>query len=762
MRVKTLGLVLMMGIASVSQAQDKIKIDYSDFEIGEPGKQPSESIAQWENATGRAVIDNTQVHSGKQSLLIDMTSQSGYLHLCANAKLKPGTYVLSVWAKADPKQTFLMQIYDARKWGTNKPAVLQLDGKGIISKEVEANNTEWRKYEIELNITEEFPASIQIGLTKQGKLWLDDLEITTATGLKSPAAATSISKAPGGAAIVSGDVKIKEDANSLTATNNKIRIELKKSESITISGINQKSTDGVSITLLDKSGKQKIKPERWSLFKKTPAESIISVYAGKPEKAIIELTMRKDSEYVIVYPGRDTDRALLEMKSQISVLPDMLGEDYLYFPEKIKNECRVPTESYCILNLMNDGNTMSACMWNTDDTKVHLGKNSPDSKNIDYNVIETGKLKKFYVGIISAPGVWHEVKEKLNNENFTKVDWQPPFSAQWLMTMRLNTGLMPLNDDTFDTWVVPVRTKDGSTVRFRLGVGMMNKEAWNVWGSLHNTFVYPLYLENNVLFARYPKCGQLSFKPDYPPVIYAYKYGIQNAYDEGSAPQANKTMLPYDMLAAVLPYQEILHLTSVISKEDAYPATCAVTAEMLRYFKDDQTIEKREIILRQIDLMNKFVDVKDKRFNDFRIWASREIEILKRKSSENAKLKPLADELIEYLKVVEKNYTDAKEAVKTPDESATLSERYVELMDDKNLSAEQKELEVDKLGREIRTRGGARDNLMAKMRLTVKSIRSHLTEKLTGKLTPDEEQLIANLRKDCGDVLWMKHGHEGK
>lgn len=179
MRVKTLGLMLMMGIAGISQAQDKIKIDYSDFEIGEPGKQPSESIAQWEDATGRVVIDNTQFHSGKQSLLIEMTSNSGYLHLCANAKLKPGTYLLSVWAKLDPQQSFQMQVYDARKWGNNKPAVLQLDGKGFIGKQCSVDNGEWRKFEIEVKVTEEFPASIQIGLTKQGKLWLDDLEIVS-------------------------------------------------------------------------------------------------------------------------------------------------------------------------------------------------------------------------------------------------------------------------------------------------------------------------------------------------------------------------------------------------------------------------------------------------------------------------------------------------------------------------------------------------------------------------------------------------------
>ena len=114
------------------------------------------------------------------------------------------------------------------------------------------------------------------------------------------------------------------------------------------------------------------------------------------------------------------------------------------------------------------------------------------------------------------------------------------------------------------------------------------------------------------------------------------------------------------------------------------------------------------------------------------------------------------------MNLIEKNYTDAKEIVKTPEESARLSARYIELIDDKKLSSEKKEEEVDRLGREIRTMGGARDTLCAQMRLPVKSIRFQLAGKLAGKLTAEEQELAVKLRKDCGDILWLKHGHEGK
>lgn len=556
------------------------------------------------------------------------------------------------------------------------------------------------------------------------------------------------------------DVKVISGKDSASVTNGKISLEIKTGEPVRLS--DTKNNAVLNISFMDKSGKEKLKAGRISIESSKAAESVIVVYSGKPEKTMATFTVNRNSEYVLVTPGRDTNGTLVEMKSEVSVLPDMLAEDYLYFPDKIKSRCRVPTDSYCIMNLMNNGNAISACLWVTDDTKAYLGKNTADGKSIDYNLIETGKHKKLYVGILSEPGIWHLVKEKLNNESFTKIDWKMPFEAQWLATMKLDKGLlMPVNDGNFDTWVLPVRIRDSSAVTLRLGVGMIKKDIWNAWGSLHGTFLYPFYIENGELNAKYPKVSGISYNAAYPPVIYTYKYE-QSFFFNGIASSKSKVYLPYDKLAEILPHHEIERLTAISTQENAYPATCAITAEMLRYYKDDQAEEKRDVIIKQVDRMDKFVDVKDKRFNEYRVWAVNEIQYLKDVTEKKDQLKQLTAELTGYLELIEKNYQDAKEKVKTPEESAALSAKYIELIDDTKLSPEQKEELVDKLGRDIRTMGGQRDNLIAQMRLTVKSIRYHLTEKLAASLSPEEETIITKLRKDCGDILWAKHGHEGK
>lgn len=554
------------------------------------------------------------------------------------------------------------------------------------------------------------------------------------------------------AGINAEDVNVISENDFLTANNGKLKLELKKDDCIRLSN----AEASIDISFTGRTGTEKLKAARWTTEKNPSGAVTVEVYTEKPEKVLAVFLVSKGSEYIQVSPGRDADRMVLKMRSQISVLPDMLAEDYIYFPEKVRNRCRVPTDAYCLLNLMNDGNAMAACLWTTDDTKVYLGKDSPENKTIDYNIIECGKLKKLHIGIISAPGIWHVIKEKLEKDKFIKIDWKAPFDAQWLVTMKLNTGLMPLNDNNFDTWIVPEKTKAGISG----GLHLKNKDNCTTWKSLHGTFVYPFYLEDNNFFARIP-VARNSYFPDYPPLIYAYKYGKDSASDEKSSPKF-QPRLPYDKLVEILPYNGIQHLMALKSIEDAYPATCGSTAEVLRYFKDDQAEEKKDTIIKRFDAMNKFVDVKDKRFNDYRNWAFGKINELKSLSEEKTSLKRLAEEMIDYLKLLENNYTEVRELVKTPDESAILAQRYIELIDDKSLAPEKKEEEGERLGREIRTMGGNRDNLIAKMRLTVKSIRFHLAERLTTGLSPEEEDLIVRLRKSCGEILWPKHGHEGK
>jgi hypothetical protein len=529
----------------------------------------------------------------------------------------------------------------------------------------------------------------------------------------------------------------------------------------------------MSISFLANNGKDKLKVSKWSIEKNSPGQAVIGVCSENPGRLLAIFTMEKDSDYLKIQPGRESGRLRLDLESHISALPDLLAEDYIYFPGEIKNEARVPSDSLCLLNLTGNGDSMVVWLWTGNDTKVRLGKNSLDSGTIDYNTIECLKNKHLLLGILRAPGIWCQIKDKLPSDSFKKIDWAPPFSSNWRMTLRMESGVIPVSDGCFDSWEIPEKTKDGKSSAPRFGVAIRNQTSWEAGGSPYRGWIYPCFTDNGALFARTPVFQVAGFAGDSewknrrkvvcsetsPPVIYTY---ITGKTPETSFPKKGQPLPAYDKLTETLRAPWAVGLVSSPSPDDRYPATCSVTEDILRFFKDDKDKENEASIITQLDRMDMFVEMKNKRVNEFIDWADLNTDRIRKAAEGNSGLQPFAEKLINYLALIRAANSKAADSVKTPADTFALSARYALLINDKKLSAEQKEREADIIGREIRKMNGQRDNLTAHMRLIVKSIRCHLAQTLASGLTPEEEELAVSLRRECGDILRFKHGHEGK
>lgn len=561
------------------------------------------------------------------------------------------------------------------------------------------------------------------------------------------------------AAVNAGDVKIEADNDSLTASNGQIKFKVSASGDIEFSVITGKENNTkVTVSLSDSDEKNKIRATRWSLEKNTPGEAVINLYSGNPEFLAAACTIKKHSEYLILDPGSKAQEVLIRMESDIAVMPDIIGENYVYYPDKIKNSCRIPYDAYYLLNLMNNGSAMFALMWNSDETQVFLGKDSPENKKFDYNKIKLGRHKTLHFGIITAPDIWYVIKDKLDKKDFTKTSWKPPFPAEWLMTARVGKGVIPLNDCNYDTWIIPKRT-DGmkGALGFKtkpLGFGICNSEAWTAWGYWLGTYTYPCYLKDNSLYAKVPdsQVERLSYDPDYNCVIYAYRY---------ETPVNDARILPYEYLKNVLDIDRYQRLDFICNVESKYPATCSTIDATWRIFKDETFKENRDFLVKRLDMMNKFVSTTDKRVYEYRNWALKEIEELKRISNEKPELKKVTEILIGYIKEIDVEINKLNEKIKTPEYSAQVAGKIIELID-QDKPSEKKEEECNKLGREIRLMGHNRDNLCAILRLCVKSIRGHIADMLTSELTTEEANLLMQVRTDCGELLRIRHAVEGK
>jgi len=733
-------LVLSMGWANAAMAQGNTGglVKNGGFEDGVPGELPAGCYVQKEGgAAGTVAVDSNQAHSGKQSILVDMTSSSGYLHPCLNATLKPGCYILRVWAKADQDQAFLMQIYDSRAWSQNKPAALQLEGIGILNKECRANNKEWNKFEIEVAVTEEFPASIQIGLTTPGKLWLDDVEIVPSgkTLPEKPAA-----------------VGIKQSVQNLEIQNSKIVLTAAKGNPGVVlsykSGESLCSATSLNVFQQDKNASV----NSFKVIKDTPQLAVVEVvysFAGGMSMTVI-YSVKEGFEYVEAESDFAQGRASITaaMKSEVMVLPDFLADSMVFYPESAPAAAmNIPADNHLLVNLFDNGGAMLALLWDSPEMSIAETKNGSQFDSI---TMSAGAKTRFWIGALAAKGIWYKAVEKLNSGSFTALNWTPPFPAEWKLATFLDKGFHA-GTPTCESWFLIPKGNSGYIGN---GVSFINLSAWQAWSSDLGGFVYPCYLENNKAFAKHPVL-QLEKKPVFnamPVLIYALN---------GNNKTPAGITMPKNALQKLLPKTLNNQLEAMNSPKNHYPATCGTTANVEKIFYRSESAKEKKQIVDSFVMMNLFVHTIRERIEDYAAWQRKMEKMLEEQKQINPQLSPVINEFEKELAQISWNYAKTRDNMKTPPYCATLTEKVIALTD-ANLSDEEKEEQCKALGRQIRTIGGSQDNTVAQFRSTVKAVRQNATLKLMTATAPQEKELLSTLRHETGLMLNNRLGMEGK
>ena len=570
--------------AGTSQSNVVGIVKNGGFEEGVQGQLPVGcGIEKESGAAGTVAIDNSQSHSGKQSILVHMTSPAGYLHPSLNATLKPGCYIFRAWAKMDPEQSFLMQIYDTRAWAEKKPAALQLEGKGILSEECRASNREWNKFEVELNVTEEFPASIQIGLTKSGKLWLDDVEIV-------PSGKTPQEKPTA--------VSIKQSEQNLEIQNGKIALNITKGNpGVILSYRSEGRLCGAALLNAFQQGNA-ASVSSFKVVKDTPelavAEVVYSFAGGLT--VTVTYSVKNGFEYIEAESDFAQGKAAITatMKSEVLILPDFLADSMIFYPESAPAaNMNIPADNHLLVNLFDNGNAMLTLLWDSPEMSITETKKG---NLFDSAALSAGIKSKFWIGAVAAKGIWYKAAEKLNSGTFTALNWTPPFPAEWKLATFLDKGFHA-DTPTCESWFLIPKDNNGYIGN---GVGFINLSAWQAWSSDLGGFAYPCYLQDNKVFAKYPMV-QLNKKPVFntaPSLIYSLN---------GTSKTPSDIIMPKNALHKLLPQALNNRLEAMNSPKNHYPATCGTTANVEKIFYRSESIKEKKHIQDAFVLMNLFV-----------------------------------------------------------------------------------------------------------------------------------------------------------
>jgi len=163
------------------------------------------------------------------------------------------------------------------------------------------------------------------------------------------------------------------------------------------------------------------------------------------------------------------------------LLPSLVGADICYEPQKMAEAKRIALPSTQWFVGLADGNdAMLVAAWESDAQAVSLGVSGEgENRMFDTITIATDRAG-FAISFVEHPGIWHKetLKEEWLNQ-YTPVEWKPPFPARWMGEFFVTTGRRPYFNDPYLQYSFPMA---GAKTRM-----------WGVWFESWNH--YPFYFD---------------------------------------------------------------------------------------------------------------------------------------------------------------------------------------------------------------------------------------------------------------------------
>lgn len=733
------------------------------------------------DAEGTVSVVEDQAHGGRCSVLVEHRNQKGYLHPSHSVTVPPGSYRYRLWAKSDADLSFVMQIYDKRLWLAH-PAPEDLQAGGLTSREFRLVKDTWQCCEIPVDVTAEFPASLQIGLREAGRLWLDDVELL-----------------PGPPRLVL--------ASAAEPLHGKFTPEELRNRKLW-SPVQDRGTairsaawlGNEHVGLLFRQGSPSASfyaamPDgRWTrLSELTPAgakgeraQAIRSfqIHELYPDKIVLEVTSASASgkpltvRYQLETGKRFVEAAAREGAERLSatsgakfaVVPDAFGGDLVVSAARTPAaHLRLPRDRM-LLQCVENGDAILMFTWLSPDQEV-TATLSGEGADRAVASTEIGFRREQRAGIwiaaLAAPAIWQakpvaELTEMAGN----KLERPLPFPAAWRVNFRR------LQDGLIDPWTAVSQQKDGNWE------GCRDNGSRTLWTSCRNDVNCPAFVQDGSLHlvntsfpgamqaTYFPGAEDLSFDPADVALAYPWE---RNDLSPADAPVPREIIR--QALATTPEFEYYGKLAPIDMPRHRYPATCAVTAEYEKAFEQGEEGKLRRQLIADLRRMDFFVLTKRERIEEYMTWMRDRREWLQARKVREPELTPLAGRFDEFLSRMQQTYAEGRGTrMKTPADCQELVDRVEALLDQPAPAAPaasgadagsgDRLALIQDLGKQTRSIGGAQDSVLGCLRQIVKELRQTAGCAMLAASSNAEFDFARQMRDATLDLLWQTCGHE--
>jgi hypothetical protein len=409
------------------------------------------------------------------------------------------------------------------------------------------------------------------------------------------------------------------------------------------------------------------------------------------------------------------------------VLPDFIGDDLIYDPEKYPSGATlyVPSENI-FLGLLEGQNDMLVVTWPKGRQQMKLALSKSRENRLIESLDFDNDSKNIYLALLNAPGIWH--KEELKPTYLEKdvaVNWKRPFRAKWI------------------TQLVEADVK--TTFTFK-----ESKET--IWRGVTGRYNFPVWFSGGKTFYRLGK--------KIPPKGYSLVYALERK----GTPSSIST--PVDILKATLGRQacdSILdlpgrklrthHRRGAVGVRRA--ATCGCTEAMQVVFDAGEEVKRREYVEEAVDDMVYFVTRHVERIDEYQNFANNMIKYLNLAAKSAADLKPFIGNMQAIVQEIPRGYKIQKENMKSLEYAAELSRKTKALTRKKS---PQNLPTYNDLSLKWRRMGGAQDTVIGQCHTITRKLFQEAGYGCVNQ--PGAVKIAREIRRRCRQCLRNPDGYE--
>ena len=745
--ISLLGLLAAAGLGQTNPP-DNLVIN-SDLEQGQAGGSAKGWHTQKEGgAEGTVALTDKEAHSGKFSFLIEHSNDAGFIHPNADFPLTRGEYTLRFWAKSSADVEFVAHLYWAgKKWET------------VFSRDLKLAKGEWRQFEFPVAFVDDFPASIQIGLRKSGRMWLDDVELVRVrkfaavsevqvwdTGATSPETPEALARLEPRLALKADDVAAgRRFRGAAVLANDRLMLVARKGTT----AAELYSRNGKTLTLRARltplaAAAAGLKFDTIDLVEHDADSARIRATAGT---AVVEWCVERGKWFVETIAGDGVQKLRIESPGRFAILPDFFADDLVIDATRIRvPRAELPSENF-LIQPVGPGDAIVFDIVETRDQDLEITLSGEgDGRQITGAEIGFGKKGgKIWTAVLEGPGIWHTAAFAAADAG-RKMDlnWKSPFPAQWRIDCGHSAAL-------FDSWEMLIEQADGSFVKPGwLGAGAntvpANRQRWT---TVLGTFNYPFWIDPaGHGFAQPFKNSKLTF--DGPALIYPV-----NRTDRTPLDVFTVVDLVRDSLG-VGPCQYVLDVEGTRSQYKGI-ATCAMRDQLTKIYTAGQQKAKHAEVEKALSDVIAFVKFIRSRIELYREFGHQMHGYLAEQAQAQPQHQAILAELDKLAQQIDARIADRKDKIKTPEAAAAMVEEFRKnVMDSESPDLQEK---VKAFAAAMVVLGGNQDELAGECRWAVKALRQRAG--LAMAEDPGFAPIGREIRARTQAVLRNSASHEG-